>query len=70
MSSTYDEYIVRLGDLIKLRAQEDRLVTEYVLRGEWDHAAAAAKKAEEIDHAIRRMMMSRYVEGSVPAPDL
>ena len=43
-------------DLIALRAQEDRLVTEAVLRRDWDGAAQLAARAERVTRAIENML--------------
>lgn len=43
-------------DLIALRAQEDRLVTESVLRRDWDDAATHAARAQRVTLAIERML--------------
>jgi hypothetical protein len=43
-------------DLIALRAQEDRLVTEAVLRRDWDAAAALALRSRRVTEAIERML--------------
>jgi hypothetical protein len=43
-------------DLIALRAQEDRLVTEAVLRRDWDAAASLAARSARITEAIERML--------------
>jgi len=45
-------------DLIALRAQEDRLVTEAVLRKDWDGAHTAALRARRVSDAIDRMLMT------------
>jgi hypothetical protein len=45
-----------IKDLAALRAQEDRLVTENVLRKDWDAASAAAKKADQVTAAIHRVV--------------
>ena len=43
-------------DLIALRAQEDRLVTEAVLRRDWDAAASLANRSHRVTEAIERML--------------
>jgi hypothetical protein len=43
-------------DLIALRAQEDRLVTEAVLRKDWDGAYQLALRARRVSEAIDRML--------------
>lgn len=43
-------------DLIALRAQEDRLVTEAVLRRDWDDAASKATRAARVSQAIENML--------------
>lgn len=49
-------------DLIALRAQEDRLVTEAVLRREWDLAATYASRSQRFTDAIGRMLVSGRLE--------
>lgn len=53
---TYDRAKQLQLDLIALRAQEDRLVTEAVLRRDWDDAASKAIRAARVDDAITRML--------------
>jgi hypothetical protein len=43
-------------DLIALRAQEDRLVTEAVLRKDWDAAAQLATRSQRVTEAIKNML--------------
>lgn len=43
-------------DLIALRAQEDRLVTEAVLRRDWDNAASHAARSQRFTISIHRML--------------
>jgi hypothetical protein len=43
-------------DLIALRAQEDRLVTEAVLRKDWDGAALLAARSQRVTKAIENML--------------
>jgi hypothetical protein len=45
-------------DLIALRAQEDRLVTEAVLRKDCDAAAGFAARSARVSRAIERMLIS------------
>lgn len=59
------EYAVKLEDLLKLRAMQDRLVSVAVLRREWDYAATAAQESERYNAAIIRLMQT----GPVPVPD-
>jgi hypothetical protein len=61
-------------DLIALRAQEDRLVTEAVLRRDWDAAAALALRSRRVTEAIERMLKTGRpypLDGETPvqAPD-
>lgn len=55
---TYERTKQLLLDLIALRAQEDRLVTEAVLRKDWDDAARLALRSQRISDAIERMVLS------------
>lgn len=43
-------------DLIALRAQEDRLVTEAVLRKDWDGASLLAARSQRVTKAIENML--------------
>lgn len=59
-------------DLIALRAQEDRLVTEAVLRRDWDGAAALALRSQRVTEAITHMLTTGrpFAAGSgAPAAD-
>jgi hypothetical protein len=55
-------------DLIALRAQEDRLVTEAVLRRDWDAAASLALRSQRVTEAIEKMLTTGRLPGDdVPA---
>lgn len=55
---TFDRMVQLQLDLIALRAQEDRLVTEAVLRKDWDGAAQQALRSQRVTEAIERMLLS------------
>lgn len=50
-------------DLIALRAQEDRLVTEAVLRKDWDGAALLAARSQRVTEAINNMLTTGRTQG-------
>jgi hypothetical protein len=56
-SDEQERYSVRLEDLLRLRAMQDRQVSAAVLRKEWDYAHQLATKAAEIDQAIHKLML-------------
>jgi hypothetical protein len=50
----------QLEDLLHLRAQQDRIVTEHVLLKNWDAAAVQAGVSDRITQAIHRHIREHH----------
>jgi hypothetical protein len=54
----FNEATTKLEDLLHLRSMQDRLVTEHVVRKDWDAASAAAAVSARISQSIARHILA------------